>query len=204
MRMGLPSSRFLRAPRSIFRRWTIAGSWRKTMRSWTTLQPGENASCIGCHESKNQARPPNAREPGVAGRAQALREFHAPHAVSASRARSSPSWIATACVVTTTPGNGGAAPGNPRSAAPLPDPEATRATNEIAFSLRGTPVVEEPGQAALECQLPGTGPGDTAHLEGNVYLAGTTNALVNWISAQSVPDLLHPTPPGRPAAGCFP
>jgi hypothetical protein len=26
----------------------------QTMRSWTTLQPGERASCIGCHEHKNQ------------------------------------------------------------------------------------------------------------------------------------------------------
>ncbi len=25
----------------------------QTMRSWTTLQPGENASCVGCHEAKN-------------------------------------------------------------------------------------------------------------------------------------------------------
>ena len=27
----------------------------QTMRSWSTLQPGENASCIGCHENKNSA-----------------------------------------------------------------------------------------------------------------------------------------------------
>jgi hypothetical protein len=29
----------------------------QTMRSWSTLQPGENASCVGCHESKNSAPP---------------------------------------------------------------------------------------------------------------------------------------------------
>jgi len=29
------------------------GRMVQTMRSWTTLQPGENASCVGCHESKN-------------------------------------------------------------------------------------------------------------------------------------------------------
>jgi hypothetical protein len=27
----------------------------QSMRSWATLQPGENASCVGCHESKNSA-----------------------------------------------------------------------------------------------------------------------------------------------------
>ena len=29
----------------------------QTMRSWTTLQPGEYQSCVGCHESKNSAPP---------------------------------------------------------------------------------------------------------------------------------------------------
>ena len=27
----------------------------QTMRSWTTLQPGENASCVGCHEHKSES-----------------------------------------------------------------------------------------------------------------------------------------------------
>ena len=29
------------------------GHMVQTMRSWLTLQPGENSSCLGCHESKN-------------------------------------------------------------------------------------------------------------------------------------------------------
>ncbi|MBI5387337.1 MAG: hypothetical protein HZA90_21965 [Verrucomicrobia bacterium] len=29
----------------------------QTMRSWSTLQPGENQSCVGCHEHKNSAPP---------------------------------------------------------------------------------------------------------------------------------------------------
>lgn len=29
------------------------GRMVQTMRSWATLQPGENASCVGCHEHKN-------------------------------------------------------------------------------------------------------------------------------------------------------
>ena len=38
------------------------------MRSWTTLQPGETASCVGCHEPLNQA--PDFRSGNVeAGRA---------------------------------------------------------------------------------------------------------------------------------------
>ncbi len=31
------------------------GRMVQTMRSWTMLQPGENASCVGCHESANDA-----------------------------------------------------------------------------------------------------------------------------------------------------
>jgi hypothetical protein len=46
------------------------GRMVQTMRSWTTLQPGENASCVGCHESKNSgplatARPTQAMAAGA-------------------------------------------------------------------------------------------------------------------------------------------
>jgi hypothetical protein len=46
------------------------GRMVQSMRSWTTLQPGENASCVGCHESKNSvpsasARPTMAMAAGV-------------------------------------------------------------------------------------------------------------------------------------------
>ncbi len=34
------------------------GRMIQTMRSWTMLQPGEGASCVGCHESRNDAPPP--------------------------------------------------------------------------------------------------------------------------------------------------
>jgi cytochrome c553 len=30
------------------------GRMVQTMRSWSTLQPGENGACVGCHEDKNQ------------------------------------------------------------------------------------------------------------------------------------------------------
>lgn len=45
------------------------GRMVQTMRSWTMVQPGENASCVGCHESKNSvpiatARPTQAMTQG--------------------------------------------------------------------------------------------------------------------------------------------
>ena len=44
------------------------GRMVQTMRSWTVLQPGENASCTGCHESKNDAPPTPARRPQALAR----------------------------------------------------------------------------------------------------------------------------------------
>ncbi|MCL1919578.1 MAG: hypothetical protein FWG50_00645 [Kiritimatiellaeota bacterium] len=46
------------------------GRMVQTMRSWTTLQSGENASCVGCHEPKNSvplatARPTQALAAGA-------------------------------------------------------------------------------------------------------------------------------------------
>lgn len=51
----------------------------QTMRSWTTLQPGENQSCVGCHEHKNAA-PLAYGGSTQAFRAgpQALEPFHGP------------------------------------------------------------------------------------------------------------------------------
>ena len=52
----------------------------QTMRSWSTLQPGEYAACVGCHEHKNTAPP--ARDYGfsLAMKAgpQALEPFYGP------------------------------------------------------------------------------------------------------------------------------
>jgi mono/diheme cytochrome c family protein len=39
------------------------GRMVQTMRSWTVLQPGENGSCVGCHEPKNSAPPALTRSP---------------------------------------------------------------------------------------------------------------------------------------------
>ena len=44
-----------------------AGNAVQTMRSWSTLQPGEVFSCVGCHEHKNEA-PPSAHALSIAMR----------------------------------------------------------------------------------------------------------------------------------------
>lgn len=53
------------------------GQMVQTMRSWSTLQPGENASCVGCHEHKNST--PAADLPltaAVEAGAEPLRPFY--------------------------------------------------------------------------------------------------------------------------------
>jgi hypothetical protein len=40
----------------------------QTMRSWSTLQPGERYACIGCHESKNETTLPAAAGATIAAR----------------------------------------------------------------------------------------------------------------------------------------
>ena len=52
----------------------------QTMRSWSTLQPGENQSCIGCHEHKNLAPPSDGYRGTLALKAdpQALEPFYGP------------------------------------------------------------------------------------------------------------------------------
>lgn len=51
----------------------------QTMRSWTTLMPGENQSCVGCHEHKNSA-PRAQRGTSLALRVgpQSLKPFYGP------------------------------------------------------------------------------------------------------------------------------
>jgi len=51
----------------------------QTMRSWATLQPGENAACVGCHESKNSAPIPyTGATQALKKGAQPLAAFHGP------------------------------------------------------------------------------------------------------------------------------
>jgi len=49
----------------------------QSMRSWSTLQPGEKFSCTGCHEDKNEA-PPGKQTQAMRQGAKALEPFYGP------------------------------------------------------------------------------------------------------------------------------
>jgi hypothetical protein len=50
----------------------------QTMRSWSTLQPGETFSCTGCHENKNEAPPIGRTTLALESGPQSLEPFYGP------------------------------------------------------------------------------------------------------------------------------
>jgi hypothetical protein len=72
---------------------------------------------------------------------------------------------------------------------------------EIAFTLRDKPVTEELAKRHWTASYLALVHASERWLEGTRYLAGTPNALVNWISAQSDPALLPPYAAGSARSG---
>jgi hypothetical protein len=164
----------------------------QTMRSWTALQPGEQASCIGCHEHKNQAAPAESRVSlAMAAGPQALRPFYGPpRGFSFNREiqpildqhctrchDDSARWIermksGTAAV---------------RSA-------ATEVPDEIvpAFSLRSVPVHDLTAKRRWTEAYLALTRAVAREGEGGAAYTGRPSELVNWIGAQSVPEMLPP------------
>jgi hypothetical protein len=50
----------------------------QTMRSWSTLQPGETFSCIGCHENKSEVPPVRTTTLAMKAGPQSLKPFYGP------------------------------------------------------------------------------------------------------------------------------
>jgi len=148
------------------------GRMVQTMRSWSTLQPGENAACVGCHEAKNSA--PQA---GVASTAalqkgvEELRPFYgAPRGFSFAREVQP---ILDAKCVRCHDGPQGKPP--VLAGRGVEDPYARRRWSEAYLSLT---------QAS-------EGSGRKAAWRGN-----PDGPMVTWVSAQSAPPMLPPNAAG--------
>jgi len=50
----------------------------QSMRSWSTLMPGENFACIGCHEDKNATSPPTRTTLAMRAGPKPLKDFYGP------------------------------------------------------------------------------------------------------------------------------
>jgi hypothetical protein len=147
----------------------------QTMRTWSTLQPGEKSSCVGCHEDKNAAasveyRPTLAMKAGP----QPLESFY-----GAPRGFSYPKEVqpvldrhCVRCHDQDQPAHFGSASAASR--------ESKGDEVRPAFSLQGTATID--GRAQRRWSVS--------------YVAltqkGRPNPVVNWLNVQSVPPMLPP------------
>jgi hypothetical protein len=170
----------------------------QTMRSWSTLQPGEYAGCVGCHEHKNTAPP--ARDYGfsLAMKAgpQTLEPFYGPprgfsfaHEIQPILDRH-----CTRCHKDRQPIQA-LSRGETRQPV-LGQKRPTAASgdgskDELAFSLLGEVTVERTAKRRWsDAYLILTQA--TAASADEVFKGNCQGRMVKWISAQSVPELLPP------------
>ena len=174
----------------------------QTMRSWSTLQPGEYFGCVGCHEHKNTAPPTQGYGFSLAMKAGArkLDPFYGPqrgfsfvneiqpildrHCVRCHRDRAP---IETLTI----------------SSKPIFSERPPRATlpatsDELAFSLLGTNTLDLTAKRRWsDAYVILTQARPDRSDPARRSLAGDPNGrVVNWISAQSVPEFLPPCSAG--------
>ena len=164
----------------------------QTMRSWSTLQPGETFSCVGCHENKNETPPANlgfslAMKAGPVK----LTPFYGPPR-GFSFVREIQPILDRHCI---TCHDQRAAPGSkfPEGKAfslkgdTTPDAHAKRSWSDAYLALTGvayTPAA--PGFAGRPFAVPAT---------------GVRSPLVNWHDIQSAPPMLPPYAAGSAKSG---
>jgi hypothetical protein len=166
----------------------------QTMRSWSTLQPGERAACAGCHESKNSAPPAYAVSPVAMKRgAQQLSGFY-----GQPRAFSFPREIqpildrhCIRCHHLPLQEGWENREGEKRVLAQASDDA------EAAFSLRGDEVLDATAKRKWsQSYLVLTNSRLEGIETGQRTFFGVSDELVNWISAQSAPSMLKPSSAG--------
>ncbi len=182
----------------------------QTMRSWVTLQPGENRACVGCHEDKNGA-PAEAFGPGRALRAgpRALEPFHGPPR-GFSFAREIQPILDRHCVrchddrsalaARWSEGGGAkekgrrerdaaaAGTGNVEPGTRNPEPGLRR-----AFSLLGDPVEDRHARRFWsDAYLALTHARPDRRGEGDSFRGTFDAPVLNWPGSQSVPSMLPP------------
>ncbi len=151
------------------------GQMVQSMRSWTTFQPGENYSCVGCHEHKNTAPPVSIiSHAGRRAPQQLDRGFDDPdrgfsfvreiqpildrHCVSCHNVKKPPQY-----------GTYGKAKANE-------DPTSSDTPIRPAFSLEGKQTLDKASSRKWSTS----------------YHALADRRICNWISPQSVPTMLRP------------
>ena len=167
----------------------------QTMRSWSTLQPGERFSCVGCHEPKGETPAPGGFTMAMNAEPQELEPFYGP-ARGFSFAREIQPILDRRCISChddrsrrldknraliedkTTPADGRAFS---LLDTPNHDPVAQRYWSDgyLALAARGYPEQQK------------------EKIQGQPY------RLVSWITAQSAPPMLPPASAGSIRSGLY-
>ena len=170
----------------------------QTMRSWTTLQPGEFSACVGCHEHKNTAPPAADYGFNLAMKAgpQALEPFYGP-----PRGFSFPQVIQPIldrhCIRCHKDRQPIQALAQHQGQPPLLRPKRPRGDSgdgtkdELAFSLLGEVTVDRTAKRKWSDAyliLTQAAPGEP----NDVFDGNCQGRVVSWIGAQSVPEPLPP------------
>ncbi len=167
----------------------------QTMRSWSTLQPGETFACVGCHEPKQEAPGPSASTVAMKYEPQDLAPFYGP-----ARGFSFPADIqpildrhCTSCHDDRSQNVAW-----DRRLAETPE----RPVDGVAFSLLSHANHDQPAMRYWsDSYLALTRAGDRDRPKGSFQ--GHPNRLVSWITAQSVPSMLAPSTSGARKSGLY-
>ncbi len=152
----------------------------QTMRSWTTIQPGENASCVGCHERKNGT--PKAALPitqAIKAGVKDLAPFYGP-ARGFSFAREIQPILDRHCVRC----HGG---------------EKTEVVDLTARPIDDAGAKRRWSQAYLAL----THARPDARNESSDWRGNADHPILNWVSAQSAPPMLPPYSAGSNRSKLF-
>ncbi|MCX6875276.1 MAG: hypothetical protein NTW21_15930 [Verrucomicrobia bacterium] len=174
----------------------------QTMRSWSTLQPGENASCVGCHESKNSAPPGQGYNSTLAMQRPPLKlqPFYGP-ARGFSFAKEIQPVLDRQCIRCHREREPvlAMARGEDKTLLELA-PEVRSRGRDRAFSLLGDKVRDEPaGRDWSDAYLVLT----HAKRDGKngPFRGQPDGRMVRWVSSQSVPSMLPPESAGAIKSG---
>ena len=144
----------------------------QSMRTWSTLMPGENMSCVGCHDAKSSVPPaaaPNMTLALAAG-PQELDPFYGPPRGFSFRREIQP-ILDRHCV--------GCHKEGPRAPEAKGRSDRAGGGDKSAFSLRDATGLVSAGRAWSEAYLALT-------------LRGKPHRVVHWLNVQSVPPMLPP------------
>lgn len=157
----------------------------QTMRSWSTVQPGETASCVGCHENKHSVPPVNTgRTLAATAGAQKLAPFYGPPR-GFSFAREIQPILDAKCV----------------SCHNLDEPrkKALARSDQKSFGLRGTGVLDAKAKRYWSEAYLALSAGVDVKKDN-----ARGDDLVNWISTQSIPPMLPPYTAGSAKSALLP